>query len=123
MSEKTIVIIEDDEMNMELFIANLKKIPNVNVIGESDGIKAVELIKSVNPDLIILDIRLPGMSGTEICKEIRTVSRFKDTPIIAITSFAMKGDKERILRSGFDKYVSKPINIKEFRQLVKDLIE
>ena len=81
------------------------------------------LIKSGNPDLIILDIQLPEMSGIDICKKLKELKKFKDIPMIAVTSFAMKGDKDRILSAGFSEYISKPINVNEFRELVKDYLK
>ena len=82
--------------------------------------KAEELIKSGNPDLIILDIQLPEISGIDICTELRKMDKFKEVPIIAVTSFAMKGDKERILAAGFNDYIAKPIKVADFRELVKN---
>ncbi|MEJ2279318.1 MAG: response regulator [Candidatus Lokiarchaeota archaeon] len=87
------------------------------------GDLGLELIKAGNPDLIILDIQLPEKSGIEIVKEIRSIEKFKKIPIIAVTSFAMKGDKDRILAAGFDEYISKPIRVQEFRELVKSLLK
>ncbi|MGQ4873415.1 MAG: response regulator [Promethearchaeia archaeon] len=116
---KKIYIIEDNEKNMKLFKAVLKIIPDIEIIGEESGSKGLELIKNGDPDLIILDIQLPEKSGIEICKELREIDRFKDVPIIAVTSFAMKGDKERILKAGFNEYTAKPINVSEFREMVK----
>jgi len=116
---KNVYVIEDNEKNMKLFRAILKLIPDLEIYEESKGNLGLELIKSGEPDLIILDIQLPEMNGIEICSELRKLDKFKDTPIIAVTSFAMKGDKERILKAGFNQYVSKPIKVKEFREIVK----
>lgn len=116
---KKVYLIEDNEKNMKLFRAILKIIPNIEIFEESRGDLGFELIKSSNPDLVILDIQLPEMNGIEICNELRKIKKFKDTPIIAVTSFAMKGDKERILEAGFNQYLSKPIKVQEFREVVK----
>jgi len=115
---KNVYIIEDNEKNMKLFKAILKLLP-VTIFSETRGDKGLELIKEGNPDLIILDIQLPEMSGIDICKELRKIDKFKDIPIIAVTSFAMKGDKERILKAGFTEYTSKPIKVADFRETVK----
>ncbi len=115
---KKVYIIEDNEKNMKLFRAILKLIPDIEIFGETRGDAGFKLVKSGEPDLIILDIQLPEMSGSAICTELRKLDQFKTTPIIAVTSFAMKGDKERILKAGFDEYVSKPIKVAEFRELV-----
>jgi CheY-like chemotaxis protein len=116
---KNVYVIEDNEKNMKLFRAVLKLIPDINIFEETSGDLGLELIMSGNPDLIILDIQLPEISGIDICKKLRESDAFKDTPIIAVTSFAMKGDKDRILSAGFNEYISKPIKINDFRELVK----
>ena len=120
---KNVYVIEDNEKNMKLFKAILKLIPNVGVFEETRGDLGLELIKSGNPDLIILDIQLPEMSGMDICAELRKIKKFKEIPIIAVTSFAVKGDKERILSVGFNEYISKPIKVNDFRELVKKFLK
>lgn len=114
-----IIIIEDNEKNLKLFLDVLSTIPNLNILSEKDGDSGLKLIKSNSPDLILLDIQLPSKSGIEICQELRACEEFKQTPIIALTSFAMKGDKERILSAGFDHYISKPIRVANFRNTIK----
>jgi len=118
-----VYVIEDNEKNMKLFRAILNLIPEVAIFEETRGGLGLELIKSGNPNLIILDIQLPEVSGTDICMELRKIEKFKEIPIIAVTSFAMKGDRERILSSGFNEYVSKPIKVNEFRELVKKYLK
>jgi len=120
---KKIYIVEDNEKNMELFIALLETLPDLKIFTATKGKEGLELIKSGNPDIIILDIQLPDISGTEICKELRKIERFKTTPIIAVSSLAMKGDKEMIMEAGFDKYISKPIMIKDFREFIQNLLK
>jgi two-component system cell cycle response regulator DivK len=119
---KSIYIVEDNEKNMKLFRAILKLIPNIEIFEETQGNLGLELIKTGNPNLIILDIQLPILNGIEICEELRRIDKFINIPIIAVTSFAMKGDKERILKAGFNEYVSKPIKVKEFRNLIEKYI-
>jgi len=120
---KNVYVIEDNEKNMKLFRAILKLIPDVVIFEETRGDLGLELIKSGNPDLVILDIQLPEMSGIDICTELRRIENFKEIPIVAVTSFAMKGDKERILSAGFNEYISKPIKVKEFREMVKSYLK
>jgi len=114
--------VEDNEKNMKLFKAVLNTMLDIEIVAETHGARAFESLKSDNPDLIILDIQLPDMSGIDICKELRKLEKYKNIPIIAVTSFAMKGDKERILKAGFDTYIAKPININDFRETVKNVI-
>ncbi len=96
----------------------LKTISDIQILKEERGDNAVELIKKERPDVIILDVQLPGKSGIEICKEVRSDEAFKTVPIIAVTAFAMKGDRERILDAGFTSYMAKPIIVKAFKALV-----
>jgi CheY-like chemotaxis protein len=119
---KSIYIVEDNEKNMKLFRAILKLIPDIKIFEETQGDLGLELIKTGDPDLIILDIQLPVINGIEICTELRKMKKFKAIPIIAVTSFAMKGDRERILEAGFNEYISKPIKVQEFRSLVENII-
>ncbi len=116
---KNVYVVEDNEKNMKLFRAILKLIPDIVIFEETQGDLGLELLKSGNPDLVILDIQLPEMSGIDICTELRKIEKFTEIPIIAVTSFAMKGDKERILSAGFNEYISKPIKINDFREVVK----
>ncbi|MBN1215053.1 MAG: response regulator [Candidatus Lokiarchaeota archaeon] len=120
---KNVYVIEDNEKNMKLFKAILNLIPNIQIFTETQGDSGLELIKSGNPDLIILDIQLPKLSGIDITKELRKIERFKSVPIIAVTSFAMKGDRERILKAGIDQYISKPIKVQEFREKVTEILK
>lgn len=119
---KNVYVVEDNEKNMKLFRAILKLIPGIEIFEETRGDTGLELIKTNDPDLIILDIQLPEISGIEICVELRKIEKFKETPIIAVTSFAMKGDKDRILSAGFNEYISKPIRVNEFRTLIKSYL-
>ncbi len=107
---------------MELFIAILGTIPNLEIFTSITGKKGLNLIKSKNPNIILLDIQLPDINGTDICRELRKLEKFKKTSIIAITSFAMKGDKERILEARFSDYISKPLKITNFREKIQKLL-
>ncbi|MFX1593726.1 MAG: response regulator [Promethearchaeota archaeon] len=120
---KNVYVIEDNEKNMKLFRAILNLISDLEIFEETQGDLGLELIKNGKPDLVILDIQLPEMSGMDICIELRKIEKFKAIPIIAVTSFAMKGDKERILSAGFNEYISKPIKVNEFRELVKKYLK
>ena len=122
MNQK-IVLIEDNERNLQLFTAVLELIPNIEILTETRGYKGLDLIKTTIPHLIILDVDLPEINGIDICIELRKLEKFKKTPILAVTSFAMKGDKERIMQAGFNEYFSKPIKISEFRLAVKNYLE
>ena len=120
---KKVYVVEDNEKNMKVFNMVLSTIPDVEIKSENRGDRGLEMIKSGKPDLVILDLQLPGLSGIEIFKELRKIKKFNKVPIIAVTAFAMKGDEERILKIGFDKYISKPIRVKEFKEIVMDFLE
>ena len=120
---KKIYIVEDNEKNLELFKAVLGTMPNIEVFTAITGKEGLELIKPNNPDIILLDIQLPDINGTEICVELRKLKKFKKTPIIAVSSFAMKGDKERILEAGFDYYLSKPLKISVLREKIQEFLK
>jgi len=115
---KKIHICEDNEKNLELFKAVLGTIPNLSILTSMTGEECLQQMKTNPVDVIILDIQLPDMSGIDVCRELRKEGIHKNTPIIAVTSFAMKGDEGRILEAKFTDYVSKPILIKEFRAMI-----
>lgn len=119
---KKIFVVEDDQKNLDLFLAILNTMPNLEIMTEMDGQRAFEQIKKEPLDIIILDIQLPRMSGIDIYRELKKIEKFKTIPIIAVTALAMKGDKERILEAGFDAYISKPIIIKEFRNILNNFL-
>lgn len=121
---KQVYIVEDNEKNMKLFRAILNLIDNIEVNEAMRGDTGLEMIENADsvPDLVILDIQLPEISGIEICKKLRKQEKFKDVIMIAVTSFAMKGDKERIISAGFDKYISKPVKVADFRSLIESYV-
>ncbi len=104
-----ILVVEDNEKNRYLMNFILAK-KGHKVVEAKTGEEGVELANKERPDLIIMDIQLPGIDGLEATKRIRASKANGETPIIAITSFAMAGDKERVLKGGFNGYIEKPIN-------------
>lgn len=107
-----VLIVEDNPLNMEL-VQEILRARGYVTYEAVDGEQAMKYIEAGESyDLIIMDIELPGMNGVEVAKLIKT--KYKDVPIIALTSYAMKGDKERFLAAGFDDYCSKPMVIEDF---------
>ncbi len=106
---KRILLVEDNSDNRDLVFAFLDAVYDVEAC--VDGFEALQILEQGGepPDIILCDISLPGMDGVELLRKIRTRPALKDTPAIALTSHAMKGDQERFLAAGFDAYVSKPI--------------
>ncbi|MFX1364395.1 MAG: response regulator [Promethearchaeota archaeon] len=122
---KKIFIIDDYERNLRLYKATFNGAPNLDIITERDGIKGLEMLKESNPDLIILDYKLTNITGVEICKELRKIEKFKDIPIIMVSSTPIEKDVDRATyfkEAGFNLYFSKPINIKKFREIIKNLL-
>jgi len=120
---KKIYIVEDNKLNIKIYKAIFDKIPAIEVFFETWGDKGLEMIKSGDPDLVILDNHLPKLAGTEICKELRKIDRFKKIPIIAVSSSPIEGNKEEILaKAGFNKSLSKPLNLKQFREVINSLL-
>lgn len=109
---KTALVIEDDDNNMELITFILES-NGYQFIKAETGQKGIKLALEKKPDFIILDIQLPDMNGLEVLKKIRALEINVRTPIIAMTSFAMSGDREKILSAGCDAYIEKPIDPKK----------
>lgn len=118
---KTILIVEDNKLNMKLF-NDLLENNGYNVIQTSNGFQALQLAKEHQPDLILMDIQLPEVSGLEVTKWIKQDDTISSIPVIAVTAFAMKGDEERIRQGGCEAYISKPISVKTFIQTIKHYI-
>ena len=115
---KKVLIIEDNEMNFYLLRTIIEKIGH-QVIEARDGFTGVKLARTERPDLILMDIQLPGLDGYEATKKIRAAEETKDIPIIAITSYAMVGDKEKTLAAGCTAYIEKPIEPESFIEELK----
>lgn len=109
----SILIIEDNEQNRYLATFLLEK-RGYRVTSAFDGVSGIEYAKESRPDLILLDIQLPRMDGYAVAKTLRTIDLLKDTPIIAVTSYAMVGDREKAIEAGCNGYIEKPINPETF---------
>ncbi len=117
---KTVLIVEDDPLSMKLATDLLHK-HGYDTLHSVDGKDTLQLAKEHLPDLIIMDIRLPEISGTEHTKMLKANDALKDIPVLAVTAFAMKGDEEKILEAGCDGYIAKPISIPHFLETVANL--
>ena len=114
---KTILIVEDNDLNMKLFHALLET-RGYNVLQARDGMEGLRLAREHHPDLIIMDIQLPGVSGLVVAKSIKDDEKLKDIPIIAVTAFSLKGDEERMREGGCAAYLAKPISTPNFLKTV-----
>ncbi|MBF0508858.1 MAG: response regulator [Deltaproteobacteria bacterium] len=108
-----ILLIEDNEQNRYLLTFLLEQRGH-KVVSAVSGSLGLELAAKVSPDLILLDIQLPGMDGYAVARALKSDPRFKSTPIVAVTSYAMVGDKEKVLAAGAEGYIEKPINPETF---------
>ncbi len=118
---KTILIVEDNDLNMKLF-HDLLEAHGYSTIQTKDGLEALHLARTRKPDLIVMDIQLPEISGLEVTKWIKEDQDLKSIPIIAVTAFAMKGDEERIREAGCEAYLAKPISVAYFIKALKQFL-
>ncbi len=121
-TQKTILIVEDNDLNLKLF-RDLLGANGYNTVETKEGYEAINLTKSLHPDLILMDIQLPEISGLEVTKRIKADKEISHIPIIAVTAFAMKNDEEKIRHAGCEGYVSKPISIVDFLSSVKQFLD
>jgi two-component system cell cycle response regulator DivK len=119
-SDKVVLVIEDTETNMKLF-QHLLELHGYNVLQATDGIKGWQLARKHRPDLIVMDIQLPEISGLAVARILKEDETMKSIPIIAVTAFALDGDQEKILSNGCDAYISKPVSVPNFIQTVERL--
>ena len=115
---KTVLIVEDNELNMKLF-HDLLEAQGYETLQTREGLQALALAREHRPDLILMDIQLPEISGLEVTKWLKEDDELRSIPVIAVTAFAMKGDEERILEGGCEAYLSKPISVMAFIDLIK----
>lgn len=118
---QTVLVIEDNEQNLYLMRFLLEK-NDFTVVEATDGINGVEAAKKIKPDLILLDIQLPIMDGYAVARELRKDDQLAAVPIVAVTSYAMAGDRERALEAGADGYIEKPIDPEKFIEQIKQFI-
>lgn len=115
---KTVLVVEDNELNMKLFHDLLEGI-GYQTVETRNGLEAIDLARKYRPDLILMDIQLPEVSGLEVTKWLKEDDELRSIPVIAVTAFAMKGDEERIRQGGCEAYMSKPISVGKFIETVK----
>jgi two-component system, cell cycle response regulator DivK len=118
VAKKKILVVEDNELNLKLF-TDLLEANEYKVLQDQDGQSVMQICERENPDLIIMDIQLPNISGIDLIERLKIDEVFKKIPIIAVTAFTMQDDRVNILNSGADEYISKPISISHFMEVVK----
>jgi two-component system cell cycle response regulator DivK len=118
---KKILIVEDNELNMKLF-HDLLEVHGYETLQTKDGREVIGLAKEHRPDLILMDIQLPEVSGLEVTRWIKEDDDLKSIPVIAVTAFAMKGDEEKIRSGGCEAYIAKPISVSNFLQTIEKVL-
>jgi len=118
---KTVLIAEDNPVNREL-LRELLEIRGYTVTEACNGQEALVMVEQVPPDILLLDIGMPLLDGFEVVRQLRKNPRFTSLPVVAVTAYAMQGDREKIMTSGFDGYLSKPVNASTLVQELDRLI-
>lgn len=121
MKKSKVLIVEDNELNMKLF-HDLLEAHGVETVETRDGKEVLELAREHKPDLILMDIQLPEISGLDVTKALKADEELKVIPVIAVTAFAMKGDEQKIREGGCEDYISKPISVTHFLEVIQKYI-
>jgi len=119
---KKVLIVEDNELNMKLF-HDLLEAQGYTILETRDGLAALSMAREHRPDLILMDIQLPEISGLEVTKWLKDDETLAHIPVIAVTAFAMKGDEERIRAGGCAAYIAKPISVAHFLETIRKHLE
>jgi two-component system cell cycle response regulator DivK len=115
---KTVLIVEDNELNIKLF-NDLLEAHGYATLQTKDGIEAMKMARQHRPDLILMDIQLPEVSGLEVTKWLKEDPELRSIPVVAVTAFAMKGDEDKIRQGGCEAYIAKPISVAKFLETVQ----
>lgn len=119
--KKRILIVEDNDLNLKLF-RDLLMAHGYETLETKDGLEAITLTRNERPDLVLMDIQLPEISGLDVTRRLKSDQSISDIPIVAVTAFAMKDDEEKILSAGCEAYISKPISIQPFLNTVRKFL-
>jgi two-component system cell cycle response regulator DivK len=118
---KKIIVVDDNAASREL-IREVLDSPDHSIMEAADGREALDLILASDPDLVLLDIQLPGLDGYSVVQRLRENPRFARLKVVAVTAFAMQGDREKALSAGFDGYMTKPIDTYHLEEQVQELL-
>ena len=121
MKSKTILVVEDNELNMKL-VRSLLMIGNYEILEAPDAETGMHLMKKHQPDLVLMDVQLPGINGLRATRIIKKDPAIKDIPVVALTSYAMQGDEEKAAVAGCTGYITKPIDTKAFLEIINQYI-
>jgi two-component system, cell cycle response regulator DivK len=121
LAAKRILVVEDNELNMKL-LNDVLEAHGYDVLTTGEGAVAVAWARQYRPDLILMDLQLPDMSGLDVTRQLKANAETASIPVIAVTAFAMAGDEKRALEHGCDAYVAKPINLRNFLDLIAGFV-
>lgn len=121
MNGATILVVEDNEKNLKL-VRDVLQYAGYDVVAASSAELGVAIAMESPPDLVLMDLQLPGMDGTEALRQLRESPRTRSVPVVAVTAFAMKEDRERALNAGFDGYLEKPISVQALPGQVRSFL-
>jgi two-component system, cell cycle response regulator DivK len=119
---KKVVCIEDNATNM-LLVSRIVEVEGHDLLQAEDGHSAIDLLNNCDPDIILLDINIPGISGLDLARMIRKSERLAPVPVIATTANVLVGDKERCIEAGCDDYLPKPLDIRKLREMLRYYLE
>jgi len=118
----TILVVDDNPQNLELLMAYIEELPNVTMIAAADGIEALAKVHEQKPDLVLLDVMMPKMSGFEVCRRLKSYPETRDVPVIMVTALNEVGDHERAADCGTAEFLTKPVDRVELITRVKGLL-
>jgi two-component system cell cycle response regulator DivK len=121
MTAATILVVEDNERNLKL-VRDVLQFAGYDVVAASSGEQGVAMAMESPPDLVLMDLQLPGMDGTAALRQLRDSPRTRSVPVVAVTAYAMKEDRERALSAGFDGYLEKPISVQALPEQVRSFL-
>ena len=117
-----VLIVDDNAQNLELLMAYMEEVPNVTIIPATNGLEALAKVAEEQPDLILLDVMMPRMSGFEVCRRLKSDPETRDVQIVMVTALNEMGDHERAVDCGTDEFLTKPVNRIELITRVKSLL-
>lgn len=115
---KTALIVEDNALNLKL-MRDLLEASGIATLQTKDGREALDLVRQHRPDVILMDIQLPDVSGLDVTRWLKADEELRKIPVIAVTALALRGDEERVREAGCDAYITKPISVTNFLEVVR----
>jgi len=123
MSEDTIILYIEDDLPSTLLVKKILEFAGYRLVHEDSGVAGIKTAEEIQPDLVLLDIDLPDIDGYQVARRLKTAETTRGIPIVALTSSAMKGDREMALSAGCDGYIRKPIDVSCFTDLIKQYLK